>query len=70
VPAGNGRESGRWTSGDGSSEAENASDTNRPLQTGRSVSSEGGRSDPQGRGSLRITASDQPDFTVTLSFSF
>ena len=24
--------------------------------------------DPEGRGSLRITASDQPDFTVTLSF--
>jgi hypothetical protein len=26
--------------------------------------------DPKGRGSLRITASDQPDFTVTLRFSF
>ncbi len=27
-------------------------------------------SDPQGRGGLRITASDQPNFAVTLSFSF
>jgi hypothetical protein len=26
-------------------------------------------SDPKGRGSLRITASDMPDFIVTLSFS-
>ena len=26
--------------------------------------------DPQGRGSLRITASDQPDFIVTLRFTF
>jgi hypothetical protein len=26
--------------------------------------------DPKGRGSLRITASDQPDFTVTPRFSF
>jgi hypothetical protein len=27
-------------------------------------------SDPQGRGSLRITACDMPDYIVTLSFSF
>lgn len=25
--------------------------------------------DPKGRGSLRITASDQPDFTVTLALT-
>ena len=35
VPAGNGRESARWTS------AENASDMDGPLQTGRSVSAGG-----------------------------
>ena len=88
VPAGNGRESGRWTSG------ESGANDDGSLQEGRSVAAGGERreecadglgpdaqqyllrfyggleiSDPKGRGKLRIIASDQPDFTVTLSVS-
>ncbi len=52
VPAGNGRESGRWTTGHGGSEAENASDTDGPLQTGRSVSAGGGRREDESERAL------------------